>query len=160
MHKGAPAYVLNSLVIRSKTASGRLIARSLVKRCSTARWVYVLSQRLSELRLFRIPACGPGKRLGQTSSVSDGKQHRLRVQTRPGGGSFAIHKEMTIGADGCLCIRGVCLPTWQAERENRALWVQVANALRSRCQSNLTAVCCTGGKDMSYITCRLGSLQC
>jgi len=62
-----------------------------VKRCYAARWVYVVSRRLLELRLFRIHACGRSQRLGQTSSI------------------FATHEVMPIGANGGLCIGGVGL---------------------------------------------------
>src|SRR5215470_6255716 len=64
--------------------------------------------------------------------IFDGKQHRLGVQTRPGGSILLVHKEMTVSADGCLGITGTCVWTRQAQRENSTL------GSRSRVPSGVT----------------------
>ena len=75
------------------------------------------------------------------------KQHRLRVQARPGRGVLSIYEEMVIMADGFPYITDVCRLPWEAQREDRRLWVQVLNTLlRSDGQANLPPGRWTGGK--------------
>src|SRR5947207_10304059 len=65
------------------------------------------------------------------------KQHRLRVQARPGRGVLSIHEEMAKMTDGFPYITDVCLRAWHAERDDRIGRVQVLNALRGDGQANL-----------------------
>src|SRR6266852_4000448 len=70
-----------------------------------------------------------------------------------------IDKEMTVRADRFLCVPGVCFSTWQAEREDRALRVQVFNALRGHGQANLLPGRWTGGDHVGRVSSQHGKQQ-
>src|SRR5713226_10023717 len=118
-----------------------------------------LINSLSDLRLFRISACGIGERTGKMDSIFDGKQHRLWVQTRPGRGVLSVHKEMAVRTDGFLCIGGACFSTGQSEREDSALGVQVFNTLRGHGQANLLPGRWTGSDHAGRMSSQHGKQQ-
>src|SRR5712692_5040440 len=103
--------------------------------------------RPSELCLFHIGACGAGNLTCKLGTFLNRKQHRLRVQARPGGSVLSVHEEMAIMADGFPYITDVCRLVWQAQREDRRLRVQVLNTrLCGDGQANLPPGRWTGGE--------------